>query len=148
MNDPRAASGIVHLSLLVTQLVLVAVAVMIERSVMPPEGLSADLLLAVNIVVAVGSIAASQVIGRMLLRAARSLTDESSRMTAGLRAFIVRLALLEAGGVVAIVSYIMTGELTFLGIFAVLFAALLFGKPSEGEWESVQLGASAPDTSV
>lgn len=140
-QDPRTSASIIHLALLGGQLVFVAVAVLIERSIVPPSDLPADVLLVVNGIAVFSAILASRFVGRMLLRSAWSLHTGSERLAGGLRAFIVRWAILEAAGLLSIVSYLLTGEISFLGIFAIVFVAFLLGKPSEEEWELVEKGS-------
>jgi len=141
VQDPRTTSTVIHLALLGGQLAFAAIAIMIERSVPPPRDLSADLLLSVSIFVAVVSIGASQFVSRKLLRSAMSGRTGADRMAAGLRAFVARMAILEFAGFIALVSYLFSGEITFLGIFGVVFVAFVLGKPSEREWEKLQLGS-------
>ena len=140
LQDPRTASSVIHLALLVGQLIFAAVALVIERSIAPPEGLSADLLLTATSIATLLSIVASWVLSRTLLRTAVSLPAETERMAAGLRAFLLRIAILEFSGFLTLLAYLFTGENTFLGIFGVNVIALVLGKASDDEWESVQIG--------
>lgn len=117
-----------------------AVAVLIERSVPPPDGISGEMLLIINGIFIFGAILASRFIGMRLLASAKRLGDVQERMLAGLRAFIVRLAILEAAGLLSVVSYILTGENSFFGVFAIVCVAFMLGKPSEDEWEAVEKG--------
>jgi len=143
-QDPRTAASVIHLALFGGQLAFAAVAALLERSVAPPEGISPEILLFVTIGVALVSMAASYTVGAVLFRQATEMQTEADRYSAGLRGFIVRMAILEAAGILSIVSYLLTGEIMFFGILAVQLIFFQFRKPSETEWESLQKGSQAP----
>ena len=142
-KDPRTSSFIIHFALFSGQLAFAIIALLIERSVAPPEGLSADVLLVVTLVIAVGAIATGHFVSSALLTQARELPEMSERQAAGLRAFIIRMALLEAAGIVAVVSYLLSGEILFLGILAVMLVIFQFRKPSDAEWDELEKGSQA-----
>ena len=140
MQDPTRVSSLIFTALLSGQLALLAFAVMFERSVPPMEDVSAEVLFAITVFILISGVSAGHFLGLRLLEQARTLPVEEDRLTAGLRAMIVRMALLESVGVLPIVFYLFTGESAFLWLFGVALVALLFKKPSDTEWDSLRRG--------
>lgn len=126
---------IIVIGLATGQLAFLAVVFAIQRSIAPPDSLDPTVLPIVAAIVLLLSIAASIQVGRFLVARSAQQPDEASRWKAFQSAVIVRLAFIEAASFMQIVGYLLTGEWAFLVFFTASFAAFLFQRPSEDEWE-------------
>ena len=142
MNDRFQALRIIVIALAGGQLAFLAVAVAVQRSVVPPESLDQTTLPVVAAVVLLSAIAASFQLSRILIGKASSQTDEASKWKSYQTATIVRMALPEGASFLNVAFYLVTGEWIFLTLFVGSFGAFLFQRPSEDEWHRVRSGSA------
>ncbi len=77
-----------------------------------------------------GAIIASQVVFKARLKKIKMITGLPEKLTEYRSALIVRYALLEAPAFFGIVAALLTGELLFLGLAAIIILLFLFISPS------------------
>ena len=139
--DRQQALRIIVAALSAGQLAFLAVVLVIQRSVAPPEGFDLTTLPFVAVIVLIGAVTASFQVGRSLVATAARRSDELAKWTAYQTAVIVRLAILEGASFLTIVFYLLSGEWLFLVLFVASFGAFLFQRPKDEEWEGVRSGS-------
>lgn len=143
MQNRFQSLRIIVLALAAGQLTFLAVAVAVQRSILPPGSIDPTILPIVAVIVLLSAMTASVMLGRILRERSATYPDESSRWGAYRTSVIVRMALPEGASFLIIVFYLFTGEWLFLLLFVGSFGAFLLQRPSEDEWESVGSGSSS-----
>ena len=123
--------SIVHIALISGQIIFAVVAYFLVSS----GAMQTDpsLVKTFNIVVPVmigASVLASIVLFKTLVEQAKTQADIKNKMKAYRSALILRFALLEAPAIVALVGYVLTGQILYLGAAAIMIAISLVQRPS------------------
>jgi hypothetical protein len=125
------------------QVLFLGVCLVLRASdVMPAIG---DGLLFVGIgsLLAVSSTAVSQAVSTMITRAQEGSDDVFTRIRRVSSLAILRLALLEAGGIVNMIFYLLTGHWLLLSFVGLTMAAFVIFRPVPSLFERIT-GSSAP----
>jgi hypothetical protein len=141
MSDPEKQSYLVYGALVGGQVVFALIAVFVVSGREPAPDRSNDLLVIIGALVAVSSMAASFLLGRILMDRSMRLASVEERTASALRSIIVRSALLEAGGVLCLVLYFVTADIALLGTFGLVLLLFVARRPNAAEWERVRRGA-------
>jgi hypothetical protein len=105
-----------------------------------------DPFLLVVPIMAIGSFTASVIVFKQLLNAATAKEPLSAKITAYQSALIVRFALLEGASLFGIVTFLLTGNLLFIGISGLLVLYFLIIRPTKDKVQT-DLNLSYEETS-
>ena len=119
------------------QVLFLLVSRFVQSSVLPPESFSQSTLLDIGIGACPLLAAASWLIGVRLVAAAQTRPDAIERSQTLLRAIIIRLAILEFGGMIQVAFYLLSGEIAFVGLFFLSLFMFWIQRPKAEEWDRI-----------
>ena len=118
---------IIHTALFMVQIIFGAIAYLLKSNAMfqnsDPE--LGSVLLVASVIVAVGGIAASTVIGKTQIKSARAKANLKDKLAGYKTALLIKLALLEMPTIFALVCYLLSGNYYML-VFAVAILILFY----------------------
>ncbi|OGU28723.1 MAG: hypothetical protein A2X67_09295 [Ignavibacteria bacterium GWA2_55_11] len=138
MTDPRRTLSIISSVLLTGQFVFAAVSALVQRSVVPIEGMEGNTLLMIGIIGVLTGVGSSFAVGRFLVEGSMKFEQPEARVAAFVRAVIVRLAMLEAATIAALLCYLFSGEPIFLALAVIPVGSFMVQRPKEEEWDGLK----------
>jgi len=126
-------TSIIYFALLAGQLAFMAVAYSIGSDLKMTDDIRSlnDMLLMVVPFVALGGISASFMMFKMQLSKIEKEIPLSNRLNGYRSALIVRYALLEGPSLFAIASFLLVGNLIFLGISGIIILIFIYLRPTK-----------------
>ncbi len=122
--------ALIHAGMVVGLVLFLSIAFYINASGGYKGNIELDVFIWVIPLVAVSGIIASILIFRVKTRKARGIEDFVSRLWAYKTTLIIRWALLEGPALLAIIGYLISGEMPFFSIAVMLIMILLISRPS------------------
>lgn len=135
---PNAAAlvkttAIIHMALATGQILFAAVTFIIPQKLADNKG--NDVLLLIVPIVAVSSFIIGHLLFKKLLSNIKTESPLKAKLLSYQSATLVRLALLEAPSLFAIVSFMLTGKMVYMGIAALIVLYFIYLRPGKQKIE-------------
>ncbi|AYL96923.1 hypothetical protein [Mucilaginibacter celer] len=124
---------IIHLALTAGQILFAVVTFLIPKK--PATGHSNDMLIFIVPTLAVSCFAAGHLLFKKLLSNINSQSPLKAKLISYQSATIIRLALLEGPSLFAIVSFLITGNMVFIGIAGLIILYFIYLRPTRQKIE-------------
>lgn len=128
--------GIIHLALVVGQVLFGVVVFTQSHAISLNLKDTHDPFLLVVPIMAIGSFTASIIVFKQLLNAAANKATLTAKITAYQSALIVRFALLEGASLFGIVTFLLRGNLLFIGISGLIVLYFLILRPTKDKTQT------------
>ncbi len=125
--------SIIHLALIAGQIIFAAAAFMTTKNHATSK--SDEVFIYVAPILALSGFAISNISFKTLVNKIDSQSPLKTKLTAYQSALIVRFALLEGPSLFAIVSFMLTGNLIFLGVSGAIIAYFIYLRPTKQKTE-------------
>jgi hypothetical protein len=125
--------SIIHLALIAGQIIFAAAAFMTTKNHTTSK--SDDVFIYVAPIMAFSGFAISNILFKTLVNKIDGQSPLKTKLAAYQSALIVRFALLEGPSLFAIVSFMLTGNLIFLGISGAIIAYFIYLRPTKQKTE-------------
>ena len=123
---------IIHMALAAGQILFAAVTFLIQK---PSTGTNNDMLIFIVPAITVTSFAAGHLLFKKLIGNINSQSPLKAKLISYQSATLIRLALLEGPSLFAIVSFLITGKLVFIGIAAAIILYFIYLRPTKQKIE-------------
>jgi len=120
--------ALIHAGMMIGPVLLLSIAFYINASGGYMKNLEIDMLNWIISLLAMGGIASSRLIFRIKISKAKSIENFKSRLLAYQKALFIRWALLEGPALVAVIGYLISGEVLFFYIAVMLIVVHLFSR--------------------
>jgi hypothetical protein len=126
-------TSIIHLALTAGQILFAAITFIIPKK--PTTNTGNDMLIFIVPVMAISCFAAGHLLFKTLLDKIDVQSPLKAKLISYQSATIIRLALLEGPSLFAIVSFMLTGNMVFIGIAAAIILYFIYLRPSKQKIE-------------
>ncbi|SEO03649.1 hypothetical protein SAMN05192574_10564 [Mucilaginibacter gossypiicola] len=132
-NTFLKTTSVIHLALIAGQIIFAATAFMTTKN--HATNKSDDVFIYVAPIMAVTGFAIGSILFKTMVNKIDGQSPLKTKLAAYQSALIVRFALLEGPSLFAIVSFMLTGNLIFLGISGAIIACFIYLRPTKQKIE-------------